>query len=136
MNLLADFIFGLQGWSWGEQRPTGITFFLDGTCRVNDQHGRPIKGVVQDGKAVYFGQCSHAQTIAALAAERVDWLALVRAGWPQLPYDKLKELKEVPPTPAEELRKIRDPQLRKDALRLRRETDEQAEKELRAAQEE
>lgn len=55
---------------------------------------------------------------------------IVYAGWPQLPYDWLKTLPEVPPTPMEDLRKILDPQLRKDAMRLRKETDEIRAKEL------
>jgi hypothetical protein len=50
------------------------------------------------------------------------------AGWPQLNYEELKKLPELPPTPLEELRKIRDPQLRKDALRVRREVDSAREK--------
>lgn len=110
---------------------------LDGTCKVCDQHGRPIPGVVtKEGKPVYFSKCTHAQVIAALADERVDWQVLASAGWPQLPYAQLKSLKEVPPTPLEELRKIADPALRKDALRLRRETDAAREKEMAAAAEE
>ena len=128
------FVFGVQGWVWGEQRPTSITFFLDGTCLVSDQHGRPVKGTVnKEGRPLHFAGCTHAQVIAALAEERIDWLTLTRAGWPQLPYAKLKELKELPPTPLEELKKITDPVLRKDALRVRREADGAREKELQAA---
>lgn len=52
------------------------------------------------------------------------------AGWPQLPYAELKKMPDVPPTPADELAKILDPALRRDALRLRRETDEIRSKEL------
>lgn len=143
------FVFGVQGWNWGEPRPTAITFFLDGTAKVSDQHGRPIRGTVVDNREVRFAQgppkaddspgaraglATHAQVIAALAAERVDWLKLSSAGWPQLPYAELKKLPEVPPTPLEELRKIRDPQLRKDALKLRREVDAVREKELAEAE--
>lgn len=130
------FIFGVAGWSWGEQRPTSITFFLNGTAKVSDQHGRPIKGTVKDNKPVYFERCSHAQVIAALLDERVDWLTLTCAGWPQLPYERLKALKELPPTPVDELRKIADPALRKDALRIRREVDAEREKEMMAAADE
>lgn len=84
------FVFGVQGWTWGEQRPTSITFFLDGTVKVSDQHGRPIRGVVtKDGRAVYFAKCTHAQAVAALTEERVDWTALACSGWPQLPYEQL-----------------------------------------------
>ena len=74
--------------------------------------------------------------VAALAEERVDWRTLVCAGWPQLPYTVLKELSELPPTPLEELRKIRDPALRKDALRARREADEIRTKEMAVSAEE
>ena len=79
---------------------------------------------------------THAQVIAALIEERVDWRTLSCAGWPQLPYADLKALPEVPPTPLEELRKIRDPALRKDALRARREADEIRTKELAVSAEE
>lgn len=131
------FVFGVQGWTWGDQVPTTITFFLDGTAKVSDQHGRPIRGVVtKEGKPLYFDKCTHARVIAALADERVDWKELVCAGWPQLPYAELKALPDLPPTPLEELRKIADPALRKDALRIRREVDEAREKELQAAEEE
>lgn len=130
------FIFGVQGWNWGEQRPTSITFFLDGTAKVSDQHGRPIPGVVQDGKGVYFAKCTHLQIIGALALERIDWKTLVCAGWPQIPYAALKELKDLPPTPLEELRKIKDSVLRKDALRIRREVDEARAKELQITDDE
>lgn len=61
---------------------------------------------------------------------------VVSAGWPQLPYDKLKELPELPQTPLAELKKIRDPELRRDALRIRREADQVREKELQATVEE
>ena len=128
--------FGVQGWSWGEQRPSAITFFLNGTCKVSDQHGRPIKGTVKDGKPVYFDRCTHAQVVAALTEERIDWQTLVCAGWPQLPYTQLKSMKDIPPTPIEELRKIADPTLRKDALRIRREVDEMRAKEVQATVEE
>ena len=131
------FIFGVQGWSWGEQRPRAITFMLDGTCKVSDQHGRSIKGTVKDNKPVYFDRCTHAQVLAALAEERVDWRSLNCAGWPQLPYAKLKELGDnIPPTPIEELRKIKNAELRKDALRIRREVDAARDKEMVATDEE
>ena len=52
------------------------------------------------------------------------------AGWPQLPYSELVKLPELPPTPEEELARIQDPQLRKDALRIRRERDIVREKEM------
>ena len=129
------FAFGVQGWSWGEQRPSSITFFLNGTATVADQHGRPVKGVVRDGKAIYFSKCTHAQVIAALADERVDWRQMTRAGWPQLSYAELKVMaNDLPPTPTSELRKIPDAQLRKDALRIRREVDAEREKEMQTVE--
>lgn len=133
------FVFGVQGWTWGEPRPKSITFFLDNTAKVCDQHGRPIRGTVIDNKEVRFasappkndelpgaraGYATHVQVISALEAERVDWKSLDCSGWPQLPYGELKKLPQLPPTPTEELRKIQDKQLRKDALRARQEADE------------
>lgn len=129
------FVFGVQGWTWGEQRPRAITFFLDGTCKVFDQHGRTVKGCVIDNKPVYFDKCSHAQVIAALEAENIDWKTLACSGWPQLPYAKLKALKELPPTPVEELRKIPDSALRKDALKIKREAEEARAKEFQTVDE-
>lgn len=144
-------MFGVQGWTWGDPKPTSITFFLDGTCKVSDQHGRPIKGTFVDNKEVRFADsapiadhsgdviprtqfATHEQVIAALVVERVDWHKLTSAGWPQLKYEALRELPpgRVPRTPIEELKKIRDPQLRKDALRFRREMDEERAKESAA----
>lgn len=130
------FAFGVQGWAWGPQRPSSITFLLNGTAKVSDQHGRPIKGTIRDNRPIYFDKCTHMQVIAELALERVDWMQLNCAGWPQIPYDKLKELDELPPTPIEELRKIVDTDLRKDALRIRREVDAAREKEMSAIEEE
>lgn len=130
------FVFGVSGWTWGEQRPKSITFFLDGTAKVHDQHGRPVKGTVKDGKPVYFDKCSHAQVIAALADERLDWQTLSHAGWPQIPYEELKKLKELPPTPEDELKKIADPNLRRDALRAKREAAAEQEKQYQAIEDE
>ena len=142
------FVFGVQGWTWGEQRPSSITFMLDGTAKVSDQHGRPIKGVVKDGKPVYFDKCTHAQVVAALVEERIDWTKLRFAGWPQLPYDELMKLPQMPPWPFNPehtamtttgakctciMCSVRDPQIRKDALRLRHEQDQQREREMSAA---
>lgn len=145
------FIFGVQGFSWGEPRPTTITFFLDNTAMVCDQHGRPIRGTVVDGKEVKFATsapsgdrdlgvqarmfATHAQVVAALEAERVQWRSMSCAGWPQLPYVDLKavygkDLADLPPTPIEELARIRDSQLRRDAIRARREYDDIRAKEL------
>lgn len=145
------FVFGMQGWTYGEPKPVSITFFLDGTARVSDQHGRPIKGTVVNNKEVLFAQGppknddppgarshygTHAQVVEALAKERVNWRELSLAGWPQLPYAELKDLPELPPTPLEELRKICDPKLRRDALRARREADEIMAKGLASVEEE
>ncbi len=188
------FEFGVQGWVWGQPRPTSITFFLDNTAMVCDQYGRQIRrSVSNDGQELRFADtppeasrengveprpqfATHQQVIAALKAENINWLGyevryldragqlrsrnnltleqatelqskLIRdecrqvvlareiacAGWPQLPYDKLKALPELPPTPLEELRKITDPELRKAAIQARRECDGVREKELQAA---
>ena len=145
------FVFGIVGWMWGERRPRSITFFLDGTALVGDQYGRPIRGsVVDDGKGnrkeVRFAMtpppvddrdptqfaraveerakcATHRQVIEALTYERVDWRTLVSAGWPQLPYEMLKEMPRLPPTPIEELYKIKDTTMRRDAMRARIEAD-------------
>lgn len=193
-------VFGISGWVWGAPVPKSITFFLDGSALVADQYGRVIrKAVAPDGSEVLFadrppdasrdphgreGQvvsrpqfATHAQVIAALDAEKINWLSyevrwrdrsgrqqmrgeltperagelqlrLIKegctavlmertiscAGWPQLPYEVLKKLPELPPTPEAELLKIRDPQMRKDALRLRREVDAAMAKELQATE--
>lgn len=84
------------------------------------------------------GLATHAQVVAALAAERIDWRTLNCAGWPQLPYDQLVEAygpsyNHLPLTPIEELRKIKDPLLRRDAMRLRRDVDDVRAKELNEA---
>lgn len=153
----SGFVFGVQGWSWGEQRPKGITFNLDGTCKVSDQWGRPIKGALieeyKDNKPtgnrieVLFAKVSHAKVIEALSHERISIEAMDCAGWPQLSYDELKKLPEkcIPPVPNEEtaqieylnqLRKIKDGPLRKDALKFRREQYETLAKEMQLSQDE
>ena len=145
------FVFGVQGWVWGEPRPRAITFFLDNTAKVSDQYGRPIRGALIDNKEVKFAPeppkldgtdansrgiyATHLQVIAALEVERVDWKTITWAGWPQLPYEELKKLPTLPPTPVEELRKIKDPKIRKDSLRMRREIDEAKVAELQPAEE-
>lgn len=169
----AGFAFGVQGWSWGQQRPSAITFFLNGVARVSDQHGRPIRGTVkEDGTPIYFVKCNHMQVVEALLAERVDVVAEMNrvgspcprckgtrregerwclvcyheasgestgtvrtidvSGWPQLPYALLSKIKVLPPTPLEELRKIKDPELRRDALKARREADAEHAKDISA----
>lgn len=188
------FEFGVIGWVWGPPTPKSITFFLDGSAMVCDQYGRHIRRAVNptDGTELRFADsapdaskegeilprpqfATHAQVLAALVAERIDWLAyevryrdktgqrrvqagltqaaaiklqtkllqdgcsavlaertIACAGWPQLPYAELKKLPELPPTPESDLRKIRSAELRKDALRARREADEAHAKELSA----
>ncbi len=149
------FVFGPQGWNWGTQKPKSITFFLDGTAKVSDQWGRPIKGTVDSNqKKVDFAEgpptgdetdmwkagiptkrtklATHAQVIAALESEGIKWQELVWAGFPQLPYEELKKIKSFPATPIKELRKIRDRDLRKAALKARREVDEARVREMQA----
>jgi hypothetical protein len=154
------FEFGVQGWNWGEARPVSITFFLDGSAMVCDQHGRPIKGTMVDGKEVWFATTppkaerdnslpyekrfidhnkrklplgTHAEVITALVDERIDWTKLSVAGTPQLPYDQLKKIPNLPPISEEELRRIPDLQLRKDVIKLRRELNATRTKELAEA---
>lgn len=189
----ADFEFGVQGWTWGDPVPKSITFFLDNTAAVCDQYGRHVRKAVLDSGAevVFAGSppdaskegtivprphlATHAQVIAALRAEGINWMAyevrhltvngpklkgnltleqaqelqikmikegakqvsmersVACAGWPQLPYEELKKLPEVPPTPIEELQKIKDPKLRKDALKFRAEATAAVEMELQEA---
>lgn len=61
---------------------------------------------------------------------------VVCAGWPQLPYDQLKKMAEIPPTPVDDLKKILDPNLRKDALRFIREIREIKDREAQNTEEE
>lgn len=88
------FEFGVQGWVWGPPMPKSITFFLDGSAMVCDQYGRHIRRAVNpnDGTELRFADsapdaskegevvprpqfASHQQVLAALTAERIDWLA-------------------------------------------------------------
>lgn len=107
------FVFGIQGWEYGEVRPKSITFFVDGTTRVCDHRGNAI--------SEFSG--SHVDVTAKLGEVGIDWEKLDWAGWPQLPYNDLKELLCVPETPLDELVKIKDRKLRADAVRLRKEID-------------
>lgn len=142
------FIFGVEGWMWGPPKPTCITFFVDNTAKVSDQYGRPIKGAIISNKEVRFalappspddkpnsrkGLATHAQVIEALFGEGVDWQTLTYAGFPQLPYSDLKKVKQLPPTPVEELIKIPNPTLRRDAVKIRRELNSILEKEREEA---
>lgn len=108
------FVFGIQGYEYGEVKPRTLTFFTDGTVTVGDHRGNPIRE--------YNG--SHKDVIDQLRANGVDWQRLEWVGWPQLPYDELKELDRVPPTPLDELMRIKDKELRLAAIKLRQETDE------------
>lgn len=117
------FVFGIQGWEYGEVRPRSITFFTDGTTRVVDHRGNAI--------SEYTG--SHASVIARLKDSGIDWQKLDYAGWPQLPYEELKELVKLPPTPLDELQKIANKELRTDAMRMRRESDAAAAEEAELA---
>lgn len=107
------FVFGVQGFAYGEVRPTSVTFFLDGTARVCDHRGNYVQE--------FAG--THAETVAKLKDAGVDWQKLNCAGWPQLTYDELSEMVYVPATPEDELLKIKDKELRSDALKYRRELD-------------
>ena len=90
---------------------------------------------------------THAEVIAALEAERVDWLKLTRAGTPQLPYEELVKLppSALPPVATapedqdaylHQLMKIRDKELRRAALRMRREMYEGVAAEIESMMEE
>lgn len=87
-----NFEFGVQGWSPGQPIPKSITFFLDGSAMICDQHGRPIKCSVIGDKEVRFADsppegnhdglvpprpqfATHAQVIAALTSEGINWLS-------------------------------------------------------------
>lgn len=186
------FEFGVQGWSLGQPTPKSITFFTDGSAMVCDQYGRPIRCSVLGDKVVNFADrppdgsqdglvtprpqfATHAQLIAILAAEGLNWLGhqvqwrtsagalrtkkgltaeaaakeqknlldsgnsqvivtreIACAGWPQLKYEELKKLptSALPPVMMDRngytsyldnLSKIPDPSLRKDALRYYKE---------------
>lgn len=151
------FVFGVQGWIWQPPRVTSITFFLDNTAKVSDQYGRPIHGTELNGKKVLFAQqppsiddapgsrkglATHAEVIAALWAERIDWRGVPYAGFPQLPYEELKKIANLKwPFDDEHILDsksgchciyccIKDPQMRRDALRVKREIDDAIEKEF------
>lgn len=108
------FVFGIQGYSYGEVRPTSVTFFMDGTARVCDHHGNKMLSG------------THAEVIAELEEASVNWQTLACAGWPQLPYALLKELTYAPATPIDELMKIKDRVLRADAVKFCKERDAEA----------
>ncbi len=97
------FMFGVEGFDWGKPKITSITFFLDNTVGVFDQHGRPIKGITVDGKEILFAPTppinvvgktntyiprphlgSHQEVVDALQGEGVDWTNLPHAGVPQI----------------------------------------------------
>lgn len=130
-----DIPFGIEGWSYGEVKPTSITFFTDGTALVADHRGNPIEklGMLtlpmlpptndEDSHQKRAKFPRHAEVIAELASTGIDWQKLVAAGWPQLEYDELKKIEELPKTPRDELVRIRNKALRTDALQMRDEAD-------------
>jgi hypothetical protein len=158
------FVFGVEGYFPPPPVPTTITFFLDGSAMVCDQMGHPVRGSLIDGKTVLFAMtapsaelqesflpmkrrtiivdrrevplATHVEVVAALTKEGVDWTKLTWAGMPQLPYEQLCELPGLQTASIEQLRKIPDAALRKDALRFRREQDEARRKEIEAVQSE
>lgn len=111
MRSQGGFVFGIEGWNPGPPRPVSITFFLDNTALVCDHVGRAIIGASLDGKEVRFADsppnanragtyarrpqfATHAEVIAALAAEGVDWRELSWAGTPQLSLDELRTVRD------------------------------------------
>lgn len=108
------FVFGIQGYEYGEVKPKSITFFTDGTTRVCDHRGNAIPEYT----------VLHSEAVKKLRDTGIDWQKLVAAGWPQLSYDELKELNIVPPTPLDELAKISNKSLRQDSMRFRKEYDD------------
>lgn len=131
----ADIPFGIQGWSYGDIKPTSITFFIDGTAIVADHRGNPIEklGALRmplqpptNEEDSYQKRASfprHAEVIAELRQMGIDWQRLTYAGWPQLEYEQLKEIAVLPPTPRDELARIRVKALRADAIKMRDEAD-------------
>lgn len=111
-----DIPFGIENWSYGEVRPTSVTFFLDGRALVCDHRGNSITS--------YSG--THAEVVAKLLDDGFNWQKLDYAGWPQLPYEELKKIEVLPPTPLDELMTIKDRALRADAVRMRQEADAEA----------
>jgi hypothetical protein len=132
------FVFGVQGFSYADPIPTCITWYIDGTAAVIDQYGRPIDAwtthVVVSASKTAVARLSHQEVVKKLADAGVNWQALTSAGWPQLPYAELKKLRELPPTPEDELRKIKDKPLRLDALKMRREADKAVREQMQAAE--
>lgn len=165
--------FGLVGWAPPPQGVVGITFFIDGTAMVTDQHGRPIRGVVKPGSTpIYFAMqppkqdnqnpgyresineqgkktlvklATHLEVVRALEGEGIDWRGLTSAGWPQIPYADLKKLKALPPIPFQKDHdpnpqngapctcvacSIKDPVIRKDAIRIHAEINAARAKEV------
>lgn len=176
MKSPGGFEFGLQGWTPPEQRVSGLTFFLNGTAMVCDQLGQPIRGTVKasgspvffammppqqddknpgyrqsidgNGKRVMVKLATHAEVVAALGEERIEWSTLTFAGFPQLAYEELKKLARLPSWPFSDVHdpnspvglsctcvtcSIRDPKLRKDAIRVRREVNDSREREVQTA---
>jgi len=138
--------FGIQGWDYGEVRPTTIVFLITGIARVCDHHGNPIDELCGP----------HADILAQLKEAGFDWfvaddeqrtLWLTRknrgkmdknvsmmsvAGFPHLPYAELKKMPRLPETPIDELRNIKNKKHRNDALRARAEADRENQKSMEA----
>lgn len=137
-NSPRDIPFGIEGWSYGEIKPTTITFFTDGSAIVADHRGNPIEklGTLslptlppssdEDSPSKRAKYPRHSEIIAELTTMGINWQKLVYAGWPQLEYEALCEIEALPPTPREELAKIRNKALRADALKKRDEADAEA----------
>lgn len=138
--------FGIQGWDYGEIRPTTVVFLITGIARVCDHHGNPIEELCGP----------HAEVLATLKEAGFDWhiaddekstLWLVRksrgkmdknvtmmsvAGFPHLPYAELKKMPRLPETPIDELRNIKNKKHRNDALKARAEADRENQRSMDA----
>ncbi len=138
-------VFGLQGFQFADPIVCALTFYLDNTCEVHDQYGRPVRGVItKDNKTVLFAPdppnadrgndayrgphkyATHMETVIALEGENIDWRKLPFAGTPQLDLERLQSIKDRLPegVPIEQLHKIKSPELRAAALRVRLELDQ------------
>ncbi len=129
--------FGIEGFDYGETRVRSVTFMLNGNTRVCDHRGNEVREM----------RGTHAEVIARLKEAGYEWYldenralwlkhgkdAICTAGFPQLPYDELKELPAIPVTPLDELMKIRDKLLRVDAMKARKEADASAAEQLEEA---
>ena len=125
-------MFGIQGFSYANPIPHGITFMLDDTTVVYDQYGRVCTGKAipgdKDRKCEYEG--THKEVIERLRANGIDWQNLSWAGFPQLPYSDLKKLKHIPQELSEDdWKKVPHGTIRKDMKRAAAEWKEDRKKE-------